>query len=396
MKKKIALAFSGGLDTSFCIPYLIEKYNCEIHAITVNTGGFSDVEIEALEKKALTLGAHAYHHVNAEKVFYENGIKFLVFGNALRNDNYPLSVSSERIFQAIEVAKYAKKIGAEGIAHGSTGAGNDQVRFDLVFSSMVPEMDIITPIRDQEFKRAEEVDFLKSKGFDWSESQKSYSINKGLWGTSIGGKETLGSELPIPDEAFPSQPSQSQPRDLTLTFTKGELTAIDHIEGDPVSLIKQLTVIGNAYAIGRDIHVGDTIIGIKGRVAFEAPAPIMIIAAHKLLEKHCLTKWQMHWKKQLGDWYGMFMHEGQFLDPVMRDIEHFLTHSQRNVSGDVVLRLYPYRYQLCGIKSPHDLMDSEYGKYGEEQGGWTPEEAKGFIKLFGNAQNIYHHKNIEQ
>lgn len=394
--KKVALAYSGGLDTSFCIPYLTKEKGCEVHAISVNTGGFSDQEIANMQQRALDLGAASFKAVNIEEKFYEACIKYLIYGNVLRNDTYPLSVSAERVFQAVEVAKFANEIGADAIAHGSTGAGNDQVRFDLIFSALSPEAEIIAPIRENGFARAYEIDYLNKVGYEWSQQKGAYSINKGLWGTSVGGKETLTSRYAIPEEAYPSQLIKEGSESLSLSFENGELSALNGEQLTPVEIIKKLNDLAGAYAIGRDIHVGDTIIGIKGRVAFEAAAPMVILKAHQLLEKHTLSKWQMHWKKQLGEWYGMFVHEGQYLEPVMRDIEEFLKHSQRNVNGTVFLKLYPYRFELEGVDSPNDLMDVPFGKYGEEQGAWTSEDAIGFIKILGNASNIYFHKNKEK
>lgn len=393
--KKVVLAYSGGLDTSFCIPYLTREKGCEVHAFSVNTGGFSPEELNSMKERALAMGASSFEAVNIESTFYERCIKYLVYGNVLRNDTYPLSVSAERVFQAVEVAKYANKVNADAIAHGSTGAGNDQVRFDLVFSALAPHAEIITPIRDEGFARQYEIEYLNKCGFEWSQSKGAYSVNQGLWGTSIGGKETLSSRNAIPEGAYPSPLKNSEPVEIELKFKNGEINALNGEELDPVSLIKKLNDLASAYAIGRDIHVGDTIIGIKGRVAFEAASPMIILKAHQLLEKHTLSKWQAYWKKQLSEWYGMFVHEGQYLEPVMRDIESFLENSQRTVNGSVFIKLHPYRFELIGIDSPNDLMDVPFGKYGEEQGAWTADDAKGFIKILGNASKIYYHKNPE-
>lgn len=394
--KKVALAYSGGLDTSFCIPYLTNEKQCEVHAISVNTGGFSDEELGLMEERAMALGAASFKSVNIEQSFYERCIRFLIYGNVLRNDTYPLSVSAERVFQAVEVAKFANAIKADAIAHGSTGAGNDQVRFDLIFSALSPSAEIITPIRDNGFSRVFEIEYLSKLGFEWSHAKGTYSINKGLWGTSVGGKETLTSRYAIPDAAFPSPLRKEEVEEVELEFKNGELSGYKGQQGTPLEIIKALNHDASSFAIGRDIHVGDTIIGIKGRVAFEAAAPLIIIKAHQLLEKHTLSKWQGYWKKQLSEWYGMFVHEGQYLEPVMRDIESFLEHSQRNVNGKVFIKLYPYRFELVGIESPNDLMDVPFGKYGEEQGAWTADDARGFIKILGNASNIYFHKNNEK
>src|SRR5699024_4484941 len=350
-KKKIVLAFSGGIDTSYCVPYLKQQYNAEIHTVLVNTGGFSPTELEQKKEHAFNLGAHSHKNIDHTEKFYEQVIRFLIFGNVLKNNTYPLSVSSERVFQAVAIAEYALEVGADALAHGSTGAGNDQVRFDLVFNIVAPDLEIITPIRDQQLSRAEEVAFLKQQGADLEWEEAKYSINKGLWGTSVGGAETLTSDQPLPEEAYPSQLTETEPQTITLSFAKGEPAALNGSQYDPVELIQALDELASSYAIGRDIHVGDTIIGIKGRVGFEAAAAMLIIKAHEQLEKHTLTKWQLHWKTQLADWYGMMLHEGQYLDPVMRNIENFLTDTQDTVNGSVTIRLHPYRFVIDGIES---------------------------------------------
>lgn len=393
MSKKVVLAYSGGLDTSYCILHLIEK-GYQVHAVSVNTGGFSDVELVELEKRAYAMGAVAYKCMDITEKYYEECLKYLIYGNVLRNNTYPLSVSSERAFQAMAILEYAKKHSINTVAHGSTGAGNDQIRFDTVFISDAADFEIITPIRDQQLSRQEEIDFIRSKGFEWSEKKKNYSINQGLWGTSIGGKETLTSRYTLPEEAYLSELKTSKPQEIEITFEKGEPVALDgmHYESK-VHLIQELNKVGGAYAIGRDMHVGDTIIGIKGRVAFEAPAALMIIKAHHLLEKHTLSKWQSYWKNQLAEWYGMFLHEGQYMEPVMRDIETFLQSTQDTVNGSVFLNLQPYRFELIGIDSPNDLMNAKFGSYGEENLAWTGEDAKGFTKIFSNASRIFQSVN---
>ncbi|MET0758859.1 MAG: argininosuccinate synthase domain-containing protein [Flavobacterium sp.] len=390
--KKVILAYSGGLDTSYCLKYLINK-GFEVHTVLVNTGGFTREELEAVEKRAYELGSTQHVNLDIIQKYYDKAIKYLVFGNVLKNNTYPLSVSAERVFQALEVIKYAKKNGASAIAHGSTGAGNDQIRFDMIFQTIAPEIDIITPIRDLKLSRQEEVEFLQQNGVSYSWEKAQYSINKGIWGTSIGGKETLTSNLPLPEEAFPSQLKKETPEKVVLEFEKGELISIDDKKDIPTNNIIKLEEMASAFAIGRDTHVGDTIIGIKGRVGFEAAAPIIIIKAHHLLEKHVLSKWQQYWKEQLGNWYGMLFHEGQFLDPVMRNIEMFLTDTQKMVSGKVTVTLKPYHFTLDGIESVHDLMNSQFGQYGEMNNAWTADDAKGFIKIMGNAQTIYSQVN---
>lgn len=391
--KKLVLAYSGGLDTSYCAKYLSKEQGFEVHAVSVNTGGFSPKEIETIEEKALELGATSYTSIDAVQTFYDKVVKYLIFGNVLKNNTYPLSVSAERIVQAIEIVNYAKKVGAEYIAHGSTGAGNDQVRFDMIFQIIAPEINIITPIRDNKLAREAEIEYLKQNGVNYSWEKAKYSINKGLWGTSVGGEETLTSERPLPDSAYPSQLEKKQPSEVKLTFEKGELVAIDGIRNTPVANIEKLEALASEYAIGRDIHVGDTIIGIKGRVGFEAAAALIIIKAHHLLEKHTLSKWQQYQKEQQGNFYGMLLHEGNYLDPVMRNIEAFLTDAQKTVSGDVFVGLYPFQFRLHGISSEHDLMNASFGSYGEMNKGWTADEAKGFIKILSNSGKIYKHVN---
>ena len=391
--KKLVLAYSGGLDTSYCAKYLSKEKGFEVHAVSVNTGGFSEVEISNIKTKALELGATSYTSIDAVQTFYDKVVKYLIFGNVLKNNTYPLSVSAERIVQALEIVNHAKKVGAKYIAHGSTGAGNDQVRFDMIFQIIAPEIEIITPIRDNKLSREVEIAYLKENGVDYPWEKAKYSINKGLWGTSVGGEETLTSNLPLPDSAYPSQLQEKNPTDVRLTFEKGELVAINGEKDTPVANIGKLNSLASKYAIGRDIHVGDTIIGIKGRVGFEAAAPLIIIKAHHLLEKHTLSKWQQFQKEQQGNFYGMLLHEGNYLDEVMRNIEVFLADTQKNVSGDVFLSLYPFQFRLNGISSKHDLMNASFGSYGEMHKGWTADDAKGFIKILSNSGKIYNHVN---
>lgn len=393
MKEKVVLAFSGGLDTSFCVKHLKEEAGLEVHTALVNTGSFTESEMEKIEQKALDLGASSHVNIDETQDFYQKAIKYLLFGNILKNNTYPLSVSAERIFQALAIAGYTKKIGAKFVAHGSTGAGNDQVRFDLAFQILIPEVKILTPIRDMQLSRKEEIEYLRNHGVDLSWEKAKYSINKGLWGTSIGGAETLTSHLPLPEGAFPVQLEKSDTRNIELTFEKGEIKGIDGKDMAPVEAIKELERIASPYAIGRDIHVGDTIIGIKGRVGFEAAAPLILIKSHHALEKHVLTKWQMYWKEQLANWYGMQLHEGQYLEPVMRNIEKFLEATQSNVTGKVTVALHPYRFNVLGINTPFDLMNSEFGDYGEMNKGWTGEDVKGFTKILANQTKIYHSVN---
>jgi argininosuccinate synthase len=394
MNNKVVLAYSGGLDTTYCAIYLQKVKGLEIHALTVNTGGFSEKEIEQIATRAKSLGVATFECVDVTKEYYDSCIKYLIFGNVLKNATYPLSVSAERMVQAIAVADHVKKVGASHVAHGSTGAGNDQVRFDMVFQSMLPGVEIITPIRDLRLSREEEIAFLKDNGVEMNAEKAKYSINKGLWGTSVGGKETLTSREYLPEEAWPTQVSEKGVRDIELEFEKGELIAVDGKKfHHPVEAIQYLQAIAQPYGVGRDIHVGDTIIGIKGRVGFEAAAPVIIIKAHHLLEKHTLTKWQLYWKDQLSTWYGNWLHEGQMLDPTMRNIEKFLEDTQATVTGKAFVTLQPHRFTVTGIESPHDLMSSKFGSYGEMNKGWSGDDVKGFAKIFGNQTAIYHKVN---
>lgn len=396
MKEKVVLAFSGGLDTSFCAMYLSKEKGMEVHTAIANTGGFSKEELENIEKKAYALGVKSHKTIDVTEDYYQKGIRFMVYGNVLRNNTYPISVSSERIFQALAVIDYAKSIGATHVAHGSTGAGNDQIRFDLAFEVLAPEIKIITPTRDLELSREAEINYLRDHGVKDNFEKMAYSINKGLWGTSIGGKETLSSDKTLPEEAYPTHLQKEGEEKLVLGFVKGQLKAVNgKAYGNTVEAIQEVEKIGSAWAVGRDMHIGDTIIGIKGRVGFEAAAPLLIIKAHQMLEKHTLTKWQQYWKEQLGNWYGMFLHEAMYLEPVMRDIEKFLENSQENVTGNVIVRLIPYTFQLVGIESDHDLMKSEFGQYGEMNKGWTAEDAKGFTKILANQLKIFHSVNKE-
>nr|MCU0355485.1 argininosuccinate synthase [Cytophagales bacterium] len=392
--KKTVLAFSGGLDTSYCVKYLSEEKGMEVHSVLVDTGGFSTEELNSIENRAKTLGVKSHKTVNVVDKYYQECLKYLVFGNVLKNNTYPLSVSAERMFQALAVAEYARSVNADAVAHGSTGAGNDQVRFDVVFRILIPNMEVITPIRDMKLSREAEIEYLKSKGVvqDWTKA--AYSINKGIWGTSVGGKETLTSDQYLPESAFPTQLSKTEPEQVDLYFEKGELKGINGQKfSNPVDAIKKLQEIAGPFAIGRDIHVGDTIIGIKGRVGFEAAAPLIIIKAHHTLEKHVLTKGQLYWKEQLANWYGTMVHEGQFLEPVARNIETFLTDTQQNVTGTVHVQLAPYRFYVLGIQSEHDLMSAKFGSYGEMNNAWTGDDVRGFSKIMSNQTMIYHKVN---
>ena len=390
-KRKVVLAFSGGLDTSFAVKYLSEDCGYEVYTAIANTGGFSPEDLKKIEERALALGAKEHATLDITHEYYDRSIKYMIMGNVLRNGTYPISVSSERIFQALAIIDYAKKVGADAVAHGSTSAGNDQIRFDLTFQIMAPEIEIITPTRDMNLTREYEIEYLKKHGVEADFKKLEYSINKGLWGTSVGGKETLHSDQTLPEDAYPTQMTAKENSQITIDFEKGEIVAVNGERfDDKVAAIQHIEELAGPYAIGRDMHVGDTIIGIKGRVGFEAAAPLLIINAHKVLEKHTLTKWQQYWKDQIGTWYGMFLHEAQYLEPVMRDIEAYLQESQRNVTGRVIIDLKPYHYVIVGVDSPFDLMKTSFGEYGELSRAWTADDVKGFTTILGNQQKIYH------
>ncbi|MDM1139348.1 MULTISPECIES: argininosuccinate synthase [Empedobacter] len=390
MSNKAVLAYSGGLDTSYCLVNLTKDQGMEVHTVIVNTGGFSAEELKDIEERAYELGSSKHVTIDITDKYYNDCVRYLIYGNILKNNTYPLSVSAERMFQSIAIAQYAKDVDAEYIVHGSTGAGNDQIRFDVAFAVISPQSKIITPIRDEKLSRQQEVEYLQANGVNYSWEKAKYSINRGIWGTSVGGVETLTSNQALPEDAYPTQLSRTEPSVIEIEFEKGIPTALDGEKLSPVALIQKLNEIGGEYAIGRDIHVGDTILGIKGRVGFEAPAAYLLIKAHHLLEKHTLTRWQLLHKDSLSNWYGTLLHEAQYLDPVMRDIEAFLESSQNHVTGKVKVQLNPYHFSMIGIESPYDMMQSKVATYGEENEAWDSRDARGFIKIFGNQLKIVH------
>lgn len=396
-KKKVVVAFSGGLDTSFTVMYLAKEKGYEVYAACANTGGFSAEQLKQNEENAYKLGAVKYVTLDVTREYYEKSLKYMVFGNVLRNGTYPISVSSERIFQGLAIARYANEIGADAIAHGSTGAGNDQIRFDMTFLVLAPGVEIITLTRDMALSRQQEIDYLNEHGFAADFTKLKYSYNVGLWGTSICGGEILDSAQGLPESAYLKQVTKKGSEQLRLTFEKGELKAVnDEKFDDPIKAIQKVEEIGAPYGIGRDMHVGDTIIGIKGRVGFEAAAPMLIIGAHRFLEKYTLSKWQQYWKDQVANWYGMFLHESQYLEPVMRDIEAMLQESQRNVNGTVILELRPLSFSTVGVDSKDDLVKTKFGEYGEMQKGWTAEDAKGFIKVTSTPLRVYYNNHKDE
>ncbi len=390
-KKKVVVAYSGGLDTSYTVMYLAKELGYEVYAACADTGGFSPAQLKANEENAYKLGAKHYVTLDVTQEYYAKSLKYMIYGNVLRNGTYPISVSSERIFQAIAIARYANEVGADAIAHGSTGAGNDQVRFDMTFLVMAPGVEILTLTRDNALSRDEEIEYLRSNGFVADFTKMKYSYNVGIWGTSICGGEILDSKQGLPDSAYLKQVEKDGKEEMRIKFKHGEIVAVNGKAFDnKIEAIRYIESIAAPYGIGRDMHVGDTIIGIKGRGGFEAAAPMVIINAHKFLEKYTLSKWQQYWKDQVANWYGMFLHESQYLEPVMRDIEAMLESSQRNVNGTVIVELRPLSMFMVGVDSPDDLVKTKFGEYGEMQKGWTADDAKGFIKVLSTPLRVYY------
>ena len=390
-KKKVVVAYSGGLDTSYTVMYLAKELGYEVYAACADTGGFSPAQLKANEENAYKLGAKHYVTLDVTQEYYAKSLKYMIYGNVLRNGTYPISVSSERIFQAIAIARYANEVGADAIAHGSTGAGNAQVRFDMTFLVMAPGVEILTLTRDNALSRDEEIEYLRSNGFVADFTKMKYSYNVGIWGTSICGGEILDSKQGLPDSAYLKQVEKDGKEEMRIEFKHGEIVAVNGKAFDnKIEAIRYIESIAAPYGIGRDMHVGDTIIGIKGRVGFEAAAPMVIINAHKFLEKYTLSKWQQYWKDQVANWYGMFLHESQYLEPVMRDIEAMLESSQRNVNGTVIVELRPLSMFMVGVDSPDDLVKTKFGEYGEMQKGWTADDAKGFIKVLSTPLRVYY------
>ena len=390
-KKKVVVAYSGGLDTSYTVMYLAKELGYEVYAACADTVGFRPAQLKANDENAYKLGAKHYVTLDVTQEYYAKSLKYMIYGNVLRNGTYPISVSSERIFQAMAIARYANEVGADAIAHGSTGAGNDQVRFDMTFLVMAPGVEILTLTRDNALSRDEEIEYLRSNGFVADFTKMKYSYNVGIWGTSICGGEILDSKQGLPDSAYLKQVEKDGKEEMRIEFKHGEIVAVNGKAFDnKIEAIRYIESIAAPYGIGRDMHVGDTIIGIKGRVGFEAAAPMVIINAHKFLEKYTLSKWQQYWKDQVANWYGMFLHESQYLEPVMRDIEAMLESSQRNVNGTVIVELRPLSMFMVGVDSPDDLVKTKFGEYGEMQKGWTADDAKGFIKVLSTPLRVYY------
>lgn len=384
--RKVALAFSGGLDTSFCAVWLREqKY--EVHTVTVQTGGFDADELGLIERRARRLGVASHTTIDATAELFHDYLRYLVYANALRGDVYPLSVSAERTVQAKKTVEHALQLGAGAIAHGSTGAGNDQVRFDVAFRVLAPQLAVLTPIRELALSRADSTAYLTQRGIEVPPKTSTYSVNRGLWGTTIGGGATHSETGQLPEDAYVMTAGPTQrpatPRTVEIGFQRGTPRSLDDQNMDPVALVTALNQAAGAYGVGRGMHVGDTILGIKGRVAFEAPAAVTLIAAHRELEKLTLSRQQQFWKRTLGELYGQMMHEARYFDPLMRDLEAFLASSQQSVSGTVKVVLTAGQALVSGAASPFSMMNPKVAVYGEGASGWSGAEAAAFSKLYG-------------
>jgi argininosuccinate synthase len=376
----LALAFSGGLDTSFCVPRLAED-GWTVHTVYVNTGGASAAERVAIAAQARAVGAVEHHEVDARAAVFDRFVRFLIQGNILRGEVYPLSVSAERTQQTLSVVDTARAIGARAVAHGSTGAGNDQIRFDVALRVLAPELEIVTPIRDLGVTREQAVAYLKERCLPVPEKAGAYSINRGLWGTTWGGGWTHDTWAGPPDELLEPPAGAPAPREVVLGWTRGVPVSLDDATLEGPALVEQLNQLAEAYGFGRGIHVGETALGIKGRIGFEAGAALVLIAAHRELEKLVLTRWQSYWKDQLARFYGDRLHEGQYFDPALRDIEALITSSQARVTGETRVRLAPGRFQVVGTRSPHSMMDRSVATYGEENRLWTGDEARAYARI---------------
>ncbi len=376
----LALAFSGGLDTSYCVPRLADE-GWTVHTVYVNTGGSTVEECAAIRLQAERVGAAEHHEVDARDQVFDRFVRYLIQGNVLRGEVYPLSVAAERTQQALTVAEVARAIGAKAVAHGSTGAGNDQVRFDVALRVLAPELEIVTPIRDAGVKREQAIAFLKARGLPVPAKAGAYSINRGLWGTTWGGGWTHDTWAGPPAELLDPPADAPAPREIVLRWERGLPVALDGEALAGAALVARLGELSDTCGLGRNIHVGETALGIKGRIGFEAGAALVLIAAHRELEKLVLTKWQAFWKDQLGRFYGDRLHEGQYFDPALRDIEALITSSQARVTGETRVRLAPGRFQVVGTRSPHSMMDASVATYGEENRLWTGDEARAFARV---------------